>query len=67
MLFDFDNLCFSDILKETKNYNLMPKRTYQPKKRKKKRQHGFLARQKTKGGRKILQRRRKKGRKTLSK
>ena len=44
----------------------MPKRTYQPHKRQRKKEHGFMKRNSNKSGRKVLKLRRLKGRSRLS-
>jgi len=47
-------------------YTLLMSVTYQPKKRKRAKTHGFLVRAKTAGGKKVVQRRRAKGRARLA-
>ncbi|RJO59611.1 50S ribosomal protein L34 [Candidatus Parcubacteria bacterium] len=43
----------------------MPKRTYQPKKHRHARVHGFFARKRSAGGRRVVRARRRKGRKRI--
>jgi len=52
--------------KDSYNDFIMPKRTYQPKKKKRARKHGFLKRSKSPGGAAVLKKRRTKKRKRLT-
>jgi len=63
-------LLFAFILSNMRVYGKllhdMPKRTYQPKKRKRARVHGFRSRNASNGGQNVLKSRRLKGRKKLT-